>query len=585
MNWRQFSESTIGILAIYLGLTVLFTWPLVPQMATHLPHGSNDIWQNYWNFWWWREALFELGTNPYWTAYQFHPYGASLALHTHSTFNQIVGLPINLALGPIAALNFTTLLGFFLSGVAAHHLAFEISKNRSAAYLAGLIFAFFPHHFEQSLEHLNLSSLQFLPWVALYGMRTFRGGTRRDTVLFGVVFALNTLACLHYALFTLFILPWLWAVDCFRERYAVVELRNISGRLVAAGAVTLLIMAPFLTAMLLQADLETYAKTTIDKGIDFAFLWLPSDHNPILGMLTSSFYETHRAYPSLGSQAYLGYTVLFLACIAWVRSPKDRNVVAWSLVFGSSLLLSLGANPTFAGEAVGIKLPHALFEHIPVLKGLRVANRFIVISMLALSVLASIGFVQAFAQRRGAALVCFLLISFEYLWLPYPMQRVEALPILERIADEATGAVLDIPYSDHGLSAPNLAYQIQHGRPIIGGYISVAPRGDAFLGRDPVLRQLAGLVPHVPRRIDIEHFRSLGISHVVMHKDRTVEALNEAVTDLPASTHFYKRRQFQASRGMPEEIFEKISRKFAAAVGPPVFEDRRIRVYQLSPQP
>lgn len=581
MTLRTFFESTLGVVCVYATLTILFTWPLVPFLTTHLPHGSNDIWQNLWNFWWWREALVELGTNPYRTEYLFHPHGVSLVLHTHSTFNQIAAFPINLLLGPIAALNFATLLGFFLAGVAAHQLAFEISGNRAGAYMAGLIFAFFPHHFEQSLEHLNLSSLQFLPWVALYGLRIVRGGSRRDSIMFGAMYALNLLSCLHYGIFTLFILPFIWAVEWLRAADRARSAQRLASRLLISAAVFSVVIAPVLVLMLSQmSGVEFYTKPPIDRGIDLAFFFVPSDHHPLLGAWTQAYYSGHRAYPQLGSQAYLGYAALFLAGLALFRARSDRSVIAWTLIGASSMLLAFGAHPTFSGHALGIGLPHALFEHVPMLNSLRVANRFIVISMLALAVLASIGFATGLHKRRHAAAAFIALIGFEFLWLPYPVQRVDFSPILDQLADEAHGAILDIPFSGDSSTALNLAYQTRHRRPIAGGYISVAPRGIEALENDAVLRELSGLAPSVSGRIDVNHLRSLGFSHVVLHKDRTRQALSAA---LPSAVGVYQRREYQPFASMPREVLERISRRFERELGAATHEDARVRVFQLAP--
>ena len=582
MTLRSLSESTLGVIAVYFALAVFFTWPLAPSMTSHLPHGSNDIWQNLWNFWWWREALVELGQNPYSTDFLFHPHGASLALHTHSSFNQLAAFPINLLLGPIAALNFATLLGFVLSGIAAHQLAYEIHRDRAGAYLAGLIFAFFPHHLEQSLEHLNLSSLQFLPWVALYGLRIVRGGTLRDACLFGIVFALNALSCWHYALFTLFVLPWIWGVELIRASDPRPLVQNAMKRLLISGAIVTVVMAPFAISMLSEAgSFVSYAKAPVDRGSDLAFFFVPSDHHPVLGALTESYYRGHRAYPALGSQAYLGYGALILAALALVRPGDKRSLITWCLIFSSSLILALGAHPTFGGQTLGISLPHAVFEQIPLLKSLRVANRFIVLSMLALAMLASIGFSALLKERRRAAISIFALIGFEFLWLPYPMQRVDFSPILDLLADEAPGAILDIPFSDNSTAALNLAYQTRHERPIAGGYISVRPHGAAALENDPVLFQLSGLAPVPPERIDIDHLRSLGFSHVVLHKDRTQQAMAAELEQLPPSANFYQRRQYEQMPGMPREILELISHRFESELGRPSHEDARVRVFDL----
>ena len=581
---RAFAATTRGVVLVHSLLAVVFTWPLGRLSSSQIPGGANDIWQCYWNFWWWRGALLEQGTNPLFTDLLFHPHGASLVLHTHSFFNQIVALPVNALLGPASALNFATLLTFAMAGVAAHQLAFEVTRNRGSAYVAGFVFAFFPHHLEQSLEHLNLASIQFLPWVALYALRIIRRDSTRDALLFGGCFALNALACWHYGLFTLFIVPILWLAEWLGSDARAESFR----RLIRQGLISL---APFAVLMLPvawpmwseMAANENYLKAPMNKGIDLSFLFVPSDHNPLFAGLTHEYYAARRSYLSVGSQAYVGLVTLVLAGLAWLRRPSNRAVWVWSVIALIGVVLAAGAQPTVAGRTLDLPLPHMQFKHLPVLDALRVANRFVVISMLGLSVLAAIGFAAIANGKRFATPICVGLLALDFLWLPYPMQKLEFSPLLERVRDEARGGVLDIPFTDHSLSALNLAYQTIHERPIAGGYISVAPRGEASLGNDPVLWHLSGPVPRVPERIDVGHLRSLGFSHVVLHLDRTREAQHAGRRALPGGSDFYERRRSRPEFGIPRSTLEGLSQRLTEAVGPPAFEDERVRVFRLVP--
>ena len=60
------SASLFFVFALYLLLAVCLTWPLVTSIASPaetatVPAGAHDVWQNYWNFWWWKTALLERG--------------------------------------------------------------------------------------------------------------------------------------------------------------------------------------------------------------------------------------------------------------------------------------------------------------------------------------------------------------------------------------------------------------------------------------------------------------------------------------------------------------------------------------------
>ena len=138
-----------------------------------LPAGSADLWQNYWNFWWWKQCLLE-AQNPLHAPALFHPFGTDLVFHTHSPFNQIVGMPVNLLFGEAAAYNFCLLLALTLSGFGAYLLVRELTRSASAGFLAGLVFAYFPQTVEQTLEHLNLFSVQFIPLSLFFLLRWSR---------------------------------------------------------------------------------------------------------------------------------------------------------------------------------------------------------------------------------------------------------------------------------------------------------------------------------------------------------------------------------------------------------------------------
>ena len=196
-NLNRFLSAPSRVLWLYLLAALVMTFPLVLHLRSALPAGSGDVWQNYWNFWWWRTSLIDLGQSPYHSEYLFQPSGADLAFHTHSPFNMIVGMPVNLVWGEAAAYNFCILLGLWLAGWGMYLLVRDLTEDSRAAFLAGIIFAYFPQHLEQTLEHLNLASTQFLPLTLWFFFRTVRAGRSRNVVGLGGCFALNALCSWH----------------------------------------------------------------------------------------------------------------------------------------------------------------------------------------------------------------------------------------------------------------------------------------------------------------------------------------------------------------------------------------------------
>ena len=193
---------------LFASMALAATWPLVRRFTETLPFGSADLWQNYWNLWWWKKAIFELGASPYSTDLLFYPGGADLVFHTHSSFNMIASLPVNLLFGPAAAYNFCFLLALTLSGFATWLLVRELTGDARAAVLAGIVYAFFPQRMEQSFEHLNLFSTQFIPWSLFYLVKLLREGGRRNAVGLGVCFGFNALCSWHLGLMLAMTLPF-----------------------------------------------------------------------------------------------------------------------------------------------------------------------------------------------------------------------------------------------------------------------------------------------------------------------------------------------------------------------------------------
>lgn len=155
---RVLARPAVAALVCLL-LTVLLAWPLVAKLGSALPAGAGDLWQNLRNCWWWDGALRE-GPSPWWTPVLFHPGGADLAFHTHSPLNM---LHFARWLEPETAYGAAALVSAWLSAFGAYLLAREFAGSACAGLVAGLVFAFFPHRMEQTLEHLNLFSTQFLP--------------------------------------------------------------------------------------------------------------------------------------------------------------------------------------------------------------------------------------------------------------------------------------------------------------------------------------------------------------------------------------------------------------------------------------
>ncbi len=577
-------ESRGAVAGLYLVLTICMTFPLVLHMGSSVPAGSGDIWQNYWNFWWWEKCLLELQQSPYHSELLFHPSGADVIFHTHSVFNMIVAMPVSVIWGPGAAYNFCVLLALWLSGWGGYLLVKELTGDVRGAFLGGLVFAYFPQHIEQTLEHLNLFSTQFIPLTLLYFFRLSRRGGRRNIAGLAACFALNALCSWHLGLKLILTLAPLAGLAMFRMFRLFQKMRPIGPFVrdlaIAAGVSAVILLPAVFPLLSKMASGATYFdRRLVDRGIDASYLFTPFFEHPLLGYLTVDAY-LDRAYQASGFICYLGFIPVGLAVWALVR--RRRAAGYWALFTLATLLLALGAHPFWDGKLYdGITLPFALLEFLPGLVYLRVANRFLILTSLGLAILVGYGWT---ALRKPGDLKFALLgglIFLEYLWAPYPIQEVLISPLYSRLQESGRkGAILDIPFHQRNRTVPNLLAQTVHGRPIADGYLStIPPQALETIQNEPALQDLAG-VPKLERPIDRGRLLALGFDTVVLHKDRAESYAKQRLDEVERRDLLARKSALRLG-GIPDETMRRIRTELTQLCGEPQWEDERIAVFDL----
>ena len=572
-------DRTPVVVALYFVFAVVMTWPLVTDFTGSVAAGAGDLWQNYWNFWWWKTALLEMGQHPYYSPLIFHPTGAKLIFHTHSPFNMLLALPITATLGPAAAYNFSILIALWLAGLGTYLLVRDLTSEVRGAFLAGLVFASFPNTMEQIFEHLTLVSLQFIPLTVFFFLRFTRRGGTGNLAGTGICFALNALCSWHLGLKLALALVPLAAIHLFRRTR---PRRELLRDWTLAGLLALLLMLPLLAPLVVEmatVEDDYYRKGPQNLGVVASFLFVPHYGHPLWGDAVAGAY-VDRPYGAPGYVCYLGYVPLALGL--WALLRRRPGAVYWALFTLGAIVLALGRHPYWGGEVVeSITLPFYLLEQIPVLDLLRVANRFMILAALGLAVLAGLGWSAIRKKADWKFAVLAVMIVFEYSWAPYPTRRVEISPIYEHMIGSAEdGAVFNIPSNQRSRSAHNLVAQTIHGRPINAGYVStVAPRAQRFIDGNPALADLTA-VPKLELPVDTAALKRLGFEFVVLHKHR-VNSYRDRVRAEVDPTDIVGRRIAARLGDIPDEIFERLRSEFSESCGGPRFEDEAIIVFSL----
>jgi len=589
---------------LYVALAVLLTWPLALHLGDRLPGGNNDLFQNYWNFWWWQTSVQERGELPYSTDLFFGGTDTSLAFHTHSPANMIWTAPAWLFGSPALALNLATLGGFVLAAFGAYFLARELFGDRRAAFLAGIVFAFVPQHFEQSLEHLNLSSYGAMPLFLAYVIRGTRSGSWRDWMLCAFWFAVNSLFSWHNGLM---IVPAALLVFAFELAMTSAPRREVLTRASVAGVVTVLLVLPFAWPMISEMldGANYFHKGKVHKPIDPFFLVVPSSQHPIWGSLTDELYAEYRSYRSVGFTAYVGLAAVALVVSGLFvrgRGESESNEsgearplrerlapLVCATIFLGYLALSFGSKLRFQKVDYDVSLPFALVEEAPLFKTLRVANRFLIPAMIGLALLVAWSGRTwlARAEARGRAKAVFLVLvgvlTLDFLWLPYPMRDLPKPDWLSTLEKAPEGPVLNVPGGHRARAADDMYLQTMHGRPIVGGYVSASPPYVAELlesypflqtiheaERSPSYRDLPA-DPELAKLVE-----GLDVGTVVVHRHRTREWLSEKRAEISDPL---AKRYYNPEKGMRDVKQREVIETLEKLWGPPAYRDDAVLIF------
>jgi hypothetical protein len=573
----------------YLALVLVMTYPLAREFSRAIPGDGFDGWQNVWNLWWVKRALLVEGSSPYFTRMVDYPVGVFLYFHTLNIFNGLTFLPITLGGGPLLAYNVAVIFSFVAGGYGVYLLALQVLSRASArgrlsrhpaqvaAFLGGLVFAFSPYHMAHLLGHMQLISLEWLPFYALFtinqidnsvgsqtgasgtqGARKSSAGGRVRYALITALFLVLVAACDWYYAFYMVLftgLYWLWMV--WQRRTWLAPTLGVA----AVGLFFVLATSPVLVPLVRESITADYmvppAGSTERLSADLTAFFTPSELHPLWGSWAGRWADRFTASTSERT-VFAGYSVLVLGLVALVT--RWRQARFWGLSALVFAILALGPVLHIAGNTqwggIGpIPLPYALLHKIiPLLRISRSVSRFDVVVMLSLGILAAIGLnwllsrvgeryynkVGSWLMAAGALGV----VAVEFWVAPYPISVPETQPFHYRLAQETEPfAVMDIPM-DWDRPA-NLLYQTVHQKPTVSGYTSrTNPMSPAW--RTPVLQEFRYLGPDInlgdPRSLAYSVLTDLNVGYVIVHKtdlppgdyrERTLSLVDEIFSGWP----------------------------------------------------
>jgi hypothetical protein len=491
-KWWRWAAITLA----YLGLTILVTYPVAFNLTTRMAgEATGDTPEFVWSTWWWAHALFDLGQNPIQISVLNHPTGSAFPLLPLMSQSFLLPVLLTRLISPVFAYNVMFVSSFVLCGLAGYALCAEVSGDRWASFVGGVIWTFFPNKVGHALGgHLFQMVIFTFPLVALLWRRMLKKPTLRIAGLTGVVTAL---ACTVHPIYLLyFLMPvvgLLLTSSLWVERRAFWSRARLTA-IALAGGVTVALIAPLLAPTLIQTSGGNLGFLAEDGASGFSLDALefitPAPSNPFLlslgktplANLARQIVPTK--YESIG---YLGWLPLILAtlgaAVQWARSRQWVLLAAVSAVLAMGPVLHVGgqiAKVTVDGVAYPVLLPSAWLAKLPFFAWSRTPNRWEVLTVLALALLATFGLSrlrQARLWRSIPSLVLIggvtLVITAEYLVkFPFPtVPVITSAPLaLLRAAPPGEG-VIQLPKPNNAANLRSLYWQTLHQHPLVGARV------------------------------------------------------------------------------------------------------------------
>src|SRR5216117_3635794 len=134
---RSSRSRWVAISSLYLGLTLLYAYPMLPVIGSALPNDVGDPGLNAWLLWWNAHAV--PLTARWWDAPIFYPAHGAMALSEAFLNLWPLSTPLQwVGASAVLTYNLMFLLSFPTAALAAHALARHVTGRHDAGLLAGL---------------------------------------------------------------------------------------------------------------------------------------------------------------------------------------------------------------------------------------------------------------------------------------------------------------------------------------------------------------------------------------------------------------------------------------------------------------
>ena len=468
---------------LYLLVFVLYSFPLVENFSAAFisPAQNGDPPVFVWNVHQFSSAI-EAHENPFYTYRQIAPVGGNLIMHSNTLVFSIANLVFN---NPEFSVNFVLALSFILSGIGAFFLTYRACGNVYWSFLSGFFFAFSPYKTAHLVEHFNLMLTATIPFFALSFIRTFDfvpgkfwpNKIHLKWLLWS--FSLGILAFLsdyYTTFFMLYLAMFVWLYNAF----VAGKVFRFNSFTFWLKTVAVLVISHFIIR-LLRLTLDDNAAFWL--GGDLLQYAIPSHNSAWFGSKALwDIKNTIQPYAySIEYEMFLGWSFLLVAIFAAILFIQKKNKLGifsfLSLVFA---MLCIPALKVYGKEI--FNLPTSVLHFVPFFNHVHVPPRFV----LMLGLVLPISVALPFALNKGLKwlpIALFFVLLIEFLPQKHSLLQRQNMPAwVPKVKNSKAEVLVPIPTGlRDGLrgygsfNSNHLYYQLEHQKPIVGGYLSRLP--------------------------------------------------------------------------------------------------------------
>jgi hypothetical protein len=491
-------RSQFVVLALFIALAVVHTWPLASAPATLSRNDSGDTVLHEWTIAWVAHQIVRQPLHLF-DANIFYPERYTLAYSDHMLVQALMGAPLLWSgASPVLVYNLLLMAGLALTGWTTALLVRRWTQSWSAGILSGSLVAFNALTLTR-LPQLQDQHLEFFPLALLALDRLLNEPRAKQALALAGWFVLQALTSGYLFIFTSLSLV------------AAVAVRPTEWLRRRRGALPYLLLAAVVAAVALGPFLLPYYLVSRDQGLKRSLEEVArysahlTDYLATGGRLhfawwSQRFFRSDALFPGVVALALALFTV------GTGQAFRDRRA-RMALAFGGmAFVLSFGpALPPYRW----------LFYVFPMMTGIRGAARFGQFALAAVAILAGFGLASLCSRLGRLAIpVCLAAVvtaNVEALRAPLWYYTDTGIPPIYDTLKKTGPAVLAFfPFYSRGEIFGNTRYMLASTHfwtPMLNGYSGFAP---------PSYTEHAAALTAFPDRASLDYLRKVGVNFVVV---------------------------------------------------------------------